>query len=281
MIRVALKGLAGRKFRASLTALAIVLGVAMVSGTYIFTDTITKGFDTIFAESFENADAVISGKNALSSADESTTLGFPADVLARVSALPEVEVADGAIVDEATLIDKEGRAISSGDSAGVALSVDPDEQRFNPLTLIAGAWPRGARQIAIDRATADNRSFAVGDSIRVVAVGPARRFRITGIAEFGSLDSLGGATIAVFDVPTAQQLFDKEGKLDEIQVVAKPACRRPSWSGRSDRCCRRRRGSRALRRTPRRAPTPSTRSSGSSSTSCSPSAGSRSSSAPS
>ena len=82
--------------------------------------------------------------------------------------------------------------------------------------------PRGARQIAIDRATADNRSFAVGDSIRVVAVGPARRFRITGIAEFGSLDSLGGATIAVFDVPTAQQLFDKEGKLDEIQVVAKP-----------------------------------------------------------
>ena len=66
MIRVALRDLAGRKFRASLTALAIVLGVAMVSGTYIFTDTITKGFDTIFTESFENADAVISGKDALS-----------------------------------------------------------------------------------------------------------------------------------------------------------------------------------------------------------------------
>ena len=222
MIRVALRGLAGRKFRASLTALAIVLGVAMVSGTYIFTDTITKGFDTIFTESFENADAVISGKDALSSSDESTPIGFPADVLAKVSALPEVELADGAIVDEATLIDKDGRAISSGDSAGVALSVDPDEQRFNPLTLVAGQWPRGGGEIAIDRATADNRSFAVGDSIRVVAVGPARRFRITGIAEFGSLDSLGGATIAVFDVPTAQQLFDKEGKLDEIQVVAKP-----------------------------------------------------------
>jgi putative ABC transport system permease protein len=222
MMRVALRGLAGRKFRASLTALAIVLGVAMVSGTYVFTDTITKGFDTIFTESFENADAVVSGKDALSSSDESTSIGFSADVLAKVSALPEVEVAGGAIVDEATLIDKDGGAISSGDSSGVALSVDPDEQRFNPLTLAAGEWPRGAGQIAIDRATADTKDFALGDSIRVVAIGPAQRFRVTGIAEFGSLDSLGGATIAVFDVPTAQRLFHKQGKLDEIQVVAKP-----------------------------------------------------------
>jgi putative ABC transport system permease protein len=222
MIRVALRGLAGRKFRASLTALAIVLGVAMVSGTYIFTDTITKGFDTIFTESFENADAVISGKDALSTSEESTSIGFSADVLAKVSALPEVQVAGRAIVDEATLIDKDGGAISSGDSGGVALSVDPDEQRFNPLTLTAGAWPRGARQIAIDRSTADTRDISLGDSIRVVAIGPAQSFRVTGIAEFGSLDSLGGATIAVFDVPTAQRLFHKQGKLDEIQVVAKP-----------------------------------------------------------
>jgi putative ABC transport system permease protein len=222
MMRVALRGLAGRKFRASLTALAIVLGVAMVSGTYVFTDTITKGFDTIFTESFENADAVVSGKDALSSSEESTSIGFSADVLTKVSALPEVEVAGGAIVDEATLIDKDGRAISSGDSGGVALSVDPDEQRFNPLTLVAGAWPRGPGQIAIDRATADTKDFALGDSIRVVAIGPAQRFRVTGIAEFGSLDSLGGATIGVFDVPTAQRLFHKQGKLDEIQIVAKP-----------------------------------------------------------
>jgi putative ABC transport system permease protein len=222
MMRVALRGLAGRKFRASLTALAIVLGVAMVSGTYVFTDTISKGFDTIFTESFQNADAVVSGKDALSSSEESTSIGFSGDVLAKVSALPEVEVAGGTIVDEATLIDKDGGAISSGDSAGVALSVDPDEQRFNPLTLVAGAWPRGAGEIAIDRATAETKDFALGDSIRVVAIGPAQRFRVTGIAEFGSLDSLGGATIAVFDVPTAQRLFRKHGKLDEIQVVAKP-----------------------------------------------------------
>ena len=64
MIRVALKGLAGRKLRAALTAIAIVLGVAMVSGTYILTDTIKAGFDTIFQVSYQNTDVVITGKTA-------------------------------------------------------------------------------------------------------------------------------------------------------------------------------------------------------------------------
>ena len=57
MIRVALKGLLGRKLRAALTAIAIVLGVAMVSGTYILTDTIKAGFDTIYKVSYQNTDA--------------------------------------------------------------------------------------------------------------------------------------------------------------------------------------------------------------------------------
>ena len=62
VIRVALKGLAGRKLRAALTALAIVLGVAMVSGTFVLTDTIDKAFDSIFVESYADTDAVVTGK---------------------------------------------------------------------------------------------------------------------------------------------------------------------------------------------------------------------------
>ena len=64
MLAVSLKGLATRKFRASLTAIAIVLGVAMISGTYVLTDTINNGFDTIFTQSYKNADVVVSGKPA-------------------------------------------------------------------------------------------------------------------------------------------------------------------------------------------------------------------------
>jgi len=64
MLTVALKGIAGRKVRALLTAIAIVLGVAMISGTYILTDTINNGFNTIVTNSYKNADVVISGEAA-------------------------------------------------------------------------------------------------------------------------------------------------------------------------------------------------------------------------
>ena len=62
MIKVALKGLAGRKVRALLTALAVVIGVSMVSGTFVLTDTMQKAFDGIFDESYEGTDAVVNGK---------------------------------------------------------------------------------------------------------------------------------------------------------------------------------------------------------------------------
>jgi len=47
MIAVALKGLLGRKTRAILTALAIVLGTGMVSATFIFTDTLNQAFNGV------------------------------------------------------------------------------------------------------------------------------------------------------------------------------------------------------------------------------------------
>ena len=65
MIKVALKGLAGRKLRAALTALAIVLGVAMVSGTFILTDTIKAAFGTVFTVVYKHDDVVVSGKSAI------------------------------------------------------------------------------------------------------------------------------------------------------------------------------------------------------------------------
>src|SRR5262249_18102017 len=213
----------GRKLRSVLTAFAIVHGVAMVSGTYILTDTINKGFNTIFTESYKNTDAVITGKQAFSTQNSGTgTVSFPESVLAKVRRLPSVADAVGGIADQAGLIGRNGKVIATGGSPGLAFSVDPNDQRFNPLELTAGAWPRGPDQIAIDKATASSKHFVVGDSIRVSALGPVRTFRITGIAKFASVDSLGGATMALFDLPTAQRLFHKEGQLDQIDVAAKP-----------------------------------------------------------
>jgi putative ABC transport system permease protein len=223
MTGVAIKGLLGRKLRTVLTALAIILGVAMISGTYILTDTITGAFTSIVDKSYQNSDAVISGKVAFENTNSDTqqTPAFPAAVLTKVRQLPQTGSAAGVITDEAHLVGRDGKIIASGGSPPIAYSVDAaGDQRFNPLSLSTGKWPVGNGQIAIDENTATTKHFAVGDSIGVSTVDGLRSFAITGVAKFASVSSIGGATIAIFDLPTAQQLFHKQGKLDEIQVAA-------------------------------------------------------------
>jgi putative ABC transport system permease protein len=221
--RVALKGLLGRKLRASLTAIAIVLGVAMVSGTYVLTDTIRGAFDTIFVEAYRNADAVVTGKVAFTNEQGNgvETPSFPESLLGRIRTLPDVGYAAGEVTDNRThLIGRDGKTIVTHGAPALAFSVDPNDQRFNPLTLTAGSWPRGPGQILIDKATADSQHFAVGDTIRVESRGPVRPFQIAGIAKYGSIN-IGNATFAGFDLPTAQVVLDKPGKLDVIRVQSR------------------------------------------------------------
>ena len=144
------------------------------------------------------------------------------------------------VEDTARLLDRKGDLIASiEDSMGLGIDTGGDEA-LSPLRLVDGRWPQGASEIAIDRATASDQDFAVGQTIRAVANGPARTYRIAGLVQFGSGQSLGGITIAVFDLPTAQRLFDHVGKLDEIQVAAAGGTSTAASSWRlSVRCCRR------------------------------------------
>src|ERR1051326_1608433 len=104
MLKVALRGLAGRKLRASLTAISIVLGVAMMSGTFVLTDTINGAFDTIFSVSYKNADVIITGKTAFTNDNGNgvQTPSFPESLLAKIKALPDVRAAAGAVSDDQT-----------------------------------------------------------------------------------------------------------------------------------------------------------------------------------
>jgi putative ABC transport system permease protein len=221
--RVALRGLLGRKLRAALTAIAIVLGVAMVSGTYVLTDTIKAAFSTVFTQAYKNSDAVITGKSAISNQTASsgaTVPSLPATLLTQVRALPEVSEAGGSISDQAQLIGHDGKVISRGGAPNLAFSYDPAGQRFNPMSLTGGHWPSAPDQVAIDASTASKQHFSVGQPLGVVARGPVQKFTIAGTVKYAGLSSLGGATLAVFTLPTAQLLFHKEGQLDEIDVAA-------------------------------------------------------------
>jgi putative ABC transport system permease protein len=224
MIAVALKGLAARKVRALLTAFAIVIGVSMVSGTFVLTDTMQKAFDGIFGATYDKTDAVISGKQVVASST-SGTVEVPAALLAKVRAVPEVGEAGGTIGGddsvEVEILGHDGKAVRSGGAPALGIGYDAAHPRFNPMKLQSGAWPTGPGQVVIDAGTADKEHYGAGDTVKVSALGSTAPYRVTGVATYGEVDSLGGATIAVFEQKTAQAVMHKQGVFDGISIAAK------------------------------------------------------------
>jgi putative ABC transport system permease protein len=220
--RFALKGLLGRKLRTALTALAIVLGVAMISGTYVLTDSIDSAFDTIFTEVRQGSSAVITGKAAfdLSEGSGATAPAFDESVLDTVRGVDGVSLAEGSVnSDSTTLIGRDGKAVVKGGAPNLGFAIAEGDSPFNPLALVEGDWP-GPNEVVIDSGTAKEEDFKIGDVIGVQAEGPVEKLKVSGLVRLNASISIGGATLAGFDLPTAQRLFKKEGKLDEIAVAA-------------------------------------------------------------
>ncbi len=220
MIAVALKGLAGRKVRALLTAFAVVIGVSMVSGTFILTDTMQRTFDGLFAASYDKTDAVVEGREIVkSSISGSATI--PESLLSEIRELPEVESAGGTVwpaeVNGADILGHDGKAVAQ---ESVGTSIDRANARFSPLRLRAGAWPQGMGQIAIDAGTAEKERLAVGDEVRVRTPGRTASYRIAGTVSFGDVDTIGFASIAAWDLRTAQALLNRKGRFDSISIAA-------------------------------------------------------------
>ena len=220
MIKVALKGLAGRKVRALLTAFAVIIGVSMVSGTFVLTDTMQKSFDGIFETSYENTDVIVSGHQVVES-DTADVPTIPSSLLRDVRALDEVDAAAGSIQDDtsATIIGRDGDSLA-GQNPTIVSAFDYTQPQLSPLKLQSGEWAQGDSEIAIDAGTAKKHDYAIGDTVGVSANGPVEQYTITGIAKYGEVDSIGGAVIAVFDMPTAQTLLHQEGRYDELAVTA-------------------------------------------------------------
>ncbi len=223
MTRVALRGLWGRKLRTILTAIAIVLGVALVAGTLVLTDSIDKAFDSIFTDSRQGSSVVISGKSAFDLTDDSGATAPPLNesLLQSVRSQPDVAEAEGSVSGDAQIIGDDGKAIVYGGAPNLGFSIANGDSRFNPLTLTEGEWPTGD-EVVIDGSTADKEGFKIGDTVGVQGRGRVEDLRISGIVKFGSVSTIGGATLAGFDLRTAQRIFGREGKLDEIAVAAKP-----------------------------------------------------------
>src|SRR3954447_12565426 len=147
MTAITLRGLWARKLRAGLTALAVLLGVMMISGTYVFTDTINHSFDRIFDTANKGVDIKVVPHKTIDT-EEIQQPPFKESVLGRVQSARGVAKAAGGVNDSATVFDKNGKRLNKGGAPALMFSSSP--QPFTPLTYSEGRAPANANEVTLD-----------------------------------------------------------------------------------------------------------------------------------
>lgn len=226
MWRATIKSLLARKLRLGLTALAVVLGVGFMAGTYVLTDTMNKAFDDVFAVANSGTDVVVRAESSFEPGPGGGPGGggaaernpVPEHLLPLVEATDGVRSVDGEVTGFAQLVDPAtNETIGTVGPPNIGTSWSPGS---TPLTVREGKPPTTGSDVAIDAATAEGHGLEVGQQIQILFTGPPRTFTISGIVGFGDADNLAGATLAVFELRTAQEVLDREGEYDSLQVVA-------------------------------------------------------------
>jgi len=219
MTTIALRGLLARKLRLALTALAVALGVTLIAGTYVFTDTITRSFDNIFTESNRHVDVALSPNNDLAANEDPPPI--PASVLDRVRQVDGVAVAEGAIFSQGGSFRKADGSKLKGQGFNAIASVS-GQSRFETFDAQNGHLPRAADEVAIPKATADANHLHVGDKLLIQDAEPQKAYTISAIVTVAGVDSFGGGVIAGLTLPEAQRMTGHHGSFDGISVAARP-----------------------------------------------------------
>lgn len=219
MFKAALKNVLAHKLRMFLTGFSIILGVSFVSGTYIFTDSISSTFDNLFSDVYSGTDLTV--RPARDDELGQSTNSFDESVLGVVEAVDGVDKAEPEVNGFAQLLDKEGEPVGGQGPPSLGFSWT-NEPALNPLKINEGDGrpPVADDEIVIDKATADLYEFSVGDTVKVLFNGPTETFTLVGIATFGDADSLAGASLSAFELTRAQELFGYGESYSAINITA-------------------------------------------------------------
>ncbi|MEE9582728.1 MAG: ABC transporter permease, partial [Acidimicrobiia bacterium] len=217
MFKIALRSVLLHKLRLTLTAVAIVLGVAVVSGTFVFTDSIKASFDDLFSDVNAQVDFFVRGTSEFGS----TAATLDESVVDAVRAVDGLDSVVPSVDGIAQLIDKEGEPIGGAGPPTRGFSYLPEGEGISPIDVRHGDnWPTEPGQVVIDTFAAEGNDLGVGDVIDVITPVGVEPFEVVGIATFGDADNLLGATLAVFEFEEAQRIFDMEGKVSSISLTA-------------------------------------------------------------
>ncbi len=223
MLKVTLRGLLAHKLRLSLTAVAIVLGIAFVSSTFVVGDTINNVFGAIFTDANQGIAVVVEGQTLAGTGQDiggGERRPVPAALVPIVQKVNGVSQADGIIFRTgATLLASNGKPI--GGHGAPTFGANWANTPASPFHFRAGTPPQAADDVSVDAATAAANGIHVGQTIQMVFNGgPRQSFRVSGIVGYGQADNVAGATIALFTTPTAMRVLDTQGDFDQITVYA-------------------------------------------------------------
>ncbi len=228
---IAWKNLKTYPVRIFLTTSSIILGVAVIIASNIFSESNKSAFDNLFSGIYEGVDLVVQPiqedfAEGFSGDGGQGPISFevkkiPDERIEEISNLPSVKAAWGEVLGFAQfikIVDGETVLISNGfaPTFGAAWDSNPYAAQWS---LVEGEAPTNTKEVVMDVVTAENHDFSVGDRVTVLAGATPASFTIVGIAEFANVGAPGGATFALFEFRTAQKLLDSRGEVDLINVV--------------------------------------------------------------
>ncbi|MFP5335619.1 MAG: ABC transporter permease [Actinomycetes bacterium] len=218
MIRVALRTVRGHVVRFLLTALAVLLGVSFVAGTFVLTDTMDRTFTGILAQASRGTDVVVRGEERTEAMDGGEALReqLPLALAEELEQVDGVGAAEADLSGPTVLVGADGTAVRRGGAPTLGFGWTQDDPA---LEVLAGTAPDTPGEIAVEEATLAASGLSVGDSTTVVAGGTVRPVTVVASVRFGAL---AGATLVFLDHASAQQLFAPEGTTSAFAVRAAP-----------------------------------------------------------
>ncbi|MCX4981356.1 ABC transporter permease [Streptomyces sp. NBC_00572] len=222
VLKTSLRNFFAHKGRMALSAVAVLLSVAFVSGTLVFTDTMNTTFDKLFASTA--SDVTVSPKGAAVEDGTGATgrpESFPASLVEQVRKTEGVQAAQGSVISTSvTVVDAKNKNLGpTGGAPTIAVNWSPNELRS--VEIASGHEPRGPTEVIVDGATAEKHGLKLGDALRTISVTGDFTAKISGIVEFKVTNP--GATVVYFDTATAQrELLGKEGLFTQVTADAKP-----------------------------------------------------------
>jgi putative ABC transport system permease protein len=238
MVRLTIRTLLAHKARLAMTTLAVVMGVGFVVGSFVVTDSLRRSVDTLFTEITGGTDVSVRAKSDL---DVNMTSGagmrgrVPVSLVDQVRRIDGVQAAQPSVAGYAQLIDREGKPLKTTGAPFIGVSWG-HVPALLPVTLDQGRAPDGLHEVAIDRGSAKDAGFRVGDETTVLlADGSRPKVRIVGIFTFGEANNLLGARLTAFDIDVARRVYGTGSQVDSIDVLARPGIDPATLATRIDR----------------------------------------------